>query len=186
MKTKKYIIAIAILVFSYSSLYSQDTLQLDNVITVTFENLLDSNNMVFVAPKGYIEIEPIENRQMNYEKVYKHSTERFEVRYAIRQHNFTLSKQIFEMTVLNISGGQLPEYTTFSTEAVKNEFGADAGATVLVKVGEEFGQNYKYCLLVYIHKSGIGDGYMFYLADNNEIITKLMMPIFHALKFKNK
>jgi len=169
----------------YNFADSQDTLQLDTVITVTFENLLDSNNMTFEVPKNYIEIEPIKNRQMNYEKAYKHPTERFEVRYAIRNQDFGFYKQIFEMTVLNISGGQLPEYNSFGTEAVKSEFGANAGMTVMVQVGEEFGQDYKYCLLVYIHKKGVGDGYIFYLADKKEIISDLMMPIFHALKFKN-
>lgn len=156
---------------------NQDTLQQDTINTVTFESLLDSTNMIFEPPKNYIEIEPIENRQMNYEKAYKHPTERFEVRYAIRKHDFGFYKQIFEMTVLNISGGQLPEYTPFGTEAVKTEFGADAGATVMVTVGEEFGQNYKYCLLVYILKNNIGDGYIFYLADDNKTITNLMNPI---------
>lgn len=118
--------------------------------------LLDSANMSFEVPKGYIEIEPIKNAQMNYEKAFKHPSKRFEVRYAIRTHNFGFYKQIFETTVLDISGGQLPEYSPFGSEAVKPEFGADAGATVLVKVGKEFGQDYKYCLFVYIFKQGIG------------------------------
>jgi hypothetical protein len=175
---KKNILAILILSFS-NSLYSQDTLQ------ITFEHLLDSNNMSFELPKAYFEIQTIENQQMNYEKAYKHPTERFEVRYAIRNHDFAIYKQIFEMTVLNITGGQLPEYTLLGTEAVKSEFGADVGMTIMVQVGKEFGEDYKYCLLVYIHKKGVGDGYIFYLADDKEVIPSLMMPIFHALKFKD-
>ena len=170
-------------IFTSAFLFLAVTAFAQDTTSLTFENLLDSNNMIFDIPKKYIEVKPIENGQMNYEKAYKHPTERFEVRYAIRKHDLGITKQIFEMTVLNISGGQLPEYTPFSAEAVKNEFGADAGATVMVKVGEEFGQDYKYCLLVYIHKNGTGDGYIFYLADDNKLITDLMMPIFHALKF---
>jgi len=159
-----------------------DSLQKDS--TLTFESLLMLNAMSFDAPKDYIEVKPIENRQMNYEKVYKHPTKRFEVRYAIRNNKLNIPKQIFEMTVLNISGGLLPEYTTFNAEAAKNEFGADEGATVMVRAGKEFGQDYKYCLLVYIHKSDVGDGYIFYLADDQKIIDDLMQPIFHGLKFK--
>lgn len=168
----------------YNFSNNQDTLKQDSIHTITFESLLDSTNMIFEPPKDFIETEPIENRQMNYEKAYKHLTERFEVRYAIRNNKLNIPKQIFEMTVLNISGGQLPEYTPFGEGAVKKEFGADAGATVMVNVGKEFGQDYKYCLLVFIHKNNIGDGYIFYLADDNKIITDLMMPIFHALTFK--
>lgn len=170
--------------YDFANTTKQDTLSKDTT-SITFENLLNLNNMAFEAPKNYTELTPIENRQMNYEKAYKHPTERFEVRYAIRNNELNIPKQIFEMTVLNISGGQLPEYTPFGADAVKNEFGADAGATVMVEVGKEFGQDYKYCLLVYFHKNNIGDGYVFYLADDNQVINDLMMPIFHALRFKN-
>ena len=180
------IIFLAIGISLSNSVFSQDSLKVDTLNTVTFEMLLDSANMIFEAPKGYTEIEPIQNRQMNYEKAYKHPTERFEVRYAIRRHDFGWYHQIFEMTVLNISGGQLPEYSNFGTEAVKKEFNADAGCVVAVLVGEEFGQDYKYCTLVYIFKKGVGDGYIFYLADDNKIIPDLMMPIFHSLKFEEE
>ncbi|MEM6265752.1 MAG: hypothetical protein AAGI38_24840 [Bacteroidota bacterium] len=164
--------------------FSQDSTAVDSTVTGAFQSLLEANNMEFETPQGFVEIDVIENQQMNYEKAFKHPSEKFEVRYAIRNHNFGFFQQMFEMTVLNISGGQLPDYTPFGTEAVKSEFGADAGATVLVQVGEEFGQEYKYCLLVYIYKKGVGDGYIFYLADDKDKIPDLMMPIFHALTFK--
>jgi hypothetical protein len=163
----------------------QDSLSVEKLKLVTFDMKLDSMQMIFEAPSDYIEIEPIHNRQMNYEKAYKHPTENFEVRYALRKHNYGWYHQMFEMTALNISGGRLPEYTNFGTDAVKKEFNADAGCTVGVEVIEEFGQEYKYCLLVYIYKKGIGDAYIFYMADDNTIIPDLMMPIFHALKFEN-
>lgn len=163
--------------------YSQDSLKIIDSSVVTFQMQLDSSHMTFETPKGYIEIDPIPNRQMNYEKAFKHPSKRFEVRYAIRRHNYGWYRQMFEMTALNISGGRLPEYTNFGTEAVKKEFNADAGCVVTLLAGEEFGQDYKYCMLVYIYKKGIGDGYIFYLADDNKIIPELMLPIFHSLKF---
>ncbi|MFT6923446.1 MAG: hypothetical protein ACJA1C_002459 [Crocinitomicaceae bacterium] len=176
------IILIIVLVFSHFG-FSQDTIDTTTVTEITFEDLLEWNMMEFTAPEGLIEILPIENRQMNYEKAFKHPTKRFEVRYAIRNQDIGFYQQIFEMTVLNISGGQLPEYSPFGTEAVKEEFNADAGATVMVQAGSEFGQDYKYCLLVYIYKKGVGDGYVFYMADDNALILEMMNPIFHALKF---
>ena len=103
----------------YNFADKQDTLQQDTA-SLTFEQLLDLNNMTFEIPKGHKEVKSINNRQMNYEKAYKHPTERFEVRYAIRHHDLKYTKQFFEMTVLNISGGQLPEYTPFNVEAAKN------------------------------------------------------------------
>lgn len=180
---KPMFLALLFFVIANQSL-SQDITRIDSTENRLFQELLDSNRMEFVPPQGLIEVETIDNLQMNYEKAYKHPSKRFEVRYAIRHHDFGFYKSIFEMTVLNISGGQLPEYTPFGSEAVRSEFGADAGATVMVNVTKEFGQDYKYCLLVYIHKKGIGDGYIFYMADDKSIIPDLMMPIFHALKFK--
>jgi hypothetical protein len=182
MNSFKFIFSVLAVGIS-NTISCQDSLKVDTSNIITFEMLLDSNNMVFNAPKDFIEVEPIQNRQMNYEKAYKHPTKRFEVRYAIRSHNFGWYHQMFEMTVLNISGGKLPEYTNFNTEAVKNEFNADAGCVVSVPVGEEFGQDYKYCMLVYIFKKGVGDGYIFFLADDKKIIPDLMMPAFHSLKF---
>ncbi len=181
-----FLIAIVSITAFPQASFSQDTTSVKADVSWTFESLLDSNQMVFEAPEGLIEITPIENRQMNYEKAFKHPTERFEVRYAIRSHDFGFFKQLFEVTVLNISGGQLPEYSVFDSGAVKAEFGADAGATVMVQVGEEFGQDYAYCLLVYIHKKGMGDGYIFYLGDDPELISELMEPHFHALRFKGE
>lgn len=151
-----------------------------------FELLLDTNHMEFTVPPEYKEIACIENRQMNYERAYKHPKEKFEVRYAIRSHNLEIAQSIFEATVLNISGGQLPEYSMFKPEAVQKEFGADMGATVIVEVGEEFGQDYAYCLLVFLHKKRIGDAYIFYLADDGQLIPELMKPLFHSLKFKQE
>lgn len=183
---KFYLLIFTLTILIPKIAFNQDSLKSEMAEKITFETLLNTNEMVFVAPKDYIEVETIKNTQMNYEKAYKHPTEKFEVRYAIRNHNYDWHKQIFEMTALNISGGNLPEYTNFDTGAVKSEFNADAGCTVMVQVIEDFGQEYKYCLLVYIHKKGVGDGYVFYMAEDNNIIPDLMDPIFTALTFAEK
>ncbi|MCR9171392.1 MAG: hypothetical protein NXI10_02800 [bacterium] len=178
--TKKLLLLL-ILFSGFFCFGQSDTLKTDYP---GFEDILDSMNMTFIAPKNMEETAPIENRQMNYEKAYRDTAARFEVRYALRRHNMGFIPQIFEATTLNISGGHLPEYSIFGSEAVKNEFGADGGATVGVPVGTEFGQEYQYCLLVYIHKTGIGDAYMFYLADDQSIIGDRMSPLFHNLRFE--
>jgi hypothetical protein len=171
-----------------------------------FLQLLERASMKFDEPTGYKRINPIENNQMNYEIAYKHPTKRFEVRYAIRPMDNLLKehqireksknkgdinihpnkwyKSVFEATILNISGGQLPEYSIFDKEAVKREFNADWGATVGVTLEKEFGQGYKYCLVVFIHKDNLGDAFVFYLYDNKDLISEEMMPVFHNLKFK--
>jgi hypothetical protein len=178
-------IVVAVVVMLISSLsFAQDN-EKDTIVYLSFEQLLDSAGMVFTAPAGYIETEPVHNMQMNYEQAYKHPGEKLEIRYAIRLHEFKFFEQIFMVTVLNISGGQLPEHTSFNPESAREEFGADGGATVFVPLGEEFGMGYKYCLFVYIYKVGVGDAYLFYLGDDRELISERMMDGFYSLKYKN-
>jgi hypothetical protein len=171
----------------------------------TFTELLDRAKMAFDKPKGLVETDPIENGQMNYEYALITENKDFEVRYAIRPLDELISKYnedkkngkpgvavhpnklysaAFEATVLNISGGQFPEPTIFDSEAVKEEFNADWGATNFIEVGKEFGQNYKYCVVVAIHKDNIGDAYCFYLSKTTENISSNMEKLFHQLKFK--
>jgi len=172
----------------------------------TFSKLLDRGKMTFTKPDGLTEVPTIENEQMNYEYALKYTDKNFEVRYAIRpldiimkeyQESIKNKKEgesilhpnkycspSLQATVLNISGGQLPNISQFDNEAVKNEFNADWGATTFVAVGEEFGQSYKYCVVVAIHKDDIGDAYIFFLSDTKVDFDKNMQTAFHSLRFK--
>jgi hypothetical protein len=175
-------------------------------IPKTFTDLLERANMTFQKPAELEETKIIENRQMNYEYAIKYPKKKFEVRYAIRPldnlireyeekeknknpgdiniHPNQLYSSLLQVTTLNISGGQLPEIIEFEKEAVKQEFNADWGATTFVEVGKEFGQDYKYCMIVAIHKDNVADAYYFYLSDTKDGFDELMMPPFHSLKFK--
>lgn len=172
----------------------------------TFSDLLDRANLTFQNPTEFIETYIIDNQQMNYEYAIKHPKNKFEVRYAIRPldnllrdyeekeknkkpgdiniHPNKLYSSLLQVTTLNISGGQLPEVTVFDKQAVKQEFNADWGATTFVEVGKEFGQDYKYCMIVAIHKDNFADAYFFYLSDTKDGFDELMNPAFHSLKFK--
>ncbi|MCB0396971.1 MAG: hypothetical protein KDD36_09975 [Flavobacteriales bacterium] len=161
--------------------------------------------MVFTPPDGLKPVSPIANDQMNWEAAYRHPRKKFEVRYAIRPMDHQLEeyetaeqnkkegdvnihpnkwfRQVFEMTVLNVSGGQLPDYAIFSSDAVKKEFNGDWGATVTIPPKGDFAGGYKFCLFVFIHKDDKGDGYVFYMADDKDLLLESMKPIFHSLKF---
>jgi hypothetical protein len=171
-----------------------------------FSDLLDRAKMTFVKPIDYFKTPAIINNQMNYEYALVYSGKTFEVRYAIRpldeqikeyEKNMKNKKDgdiflnpnniyetVLQATVLNISGGILPNITAFNKDAVKNEFNADWGATAFVEVGKEFGQAYKYCMVVAIHKDNVADAYYFYLSDSKEGFNEMMQPAFHSLKFK--
>ncbi|WP_027004042.1 hypothetical protein [Hugenholtzia roseola] len=177
-----------------------------NKLPKKFTGLLDNAGLTFESPVGFKPTKIIENKQMNYEYAIKHKKENFEVRFAIRPlegllRNYrereknkkqgeininpnTIYASLLEVTALNISGGQTTEIVEFDTQAVKAEFNADWGATTLVKLEEEFGQSYQYCLIVAIHKDDLGDAYCFFLANSLEQIKELSQPAFYSLKFK--
>jgi len=166
-----------------------------------FDSLLNRAGMTFEEPRGLKEIEPVENKQMEWEKAYKHPRKKFEVRYAIRPMDEQLktyeaskngskttlvdpnsyAPSLMQVTLLNISG-RMPDPNVFGSEAVKNEFNADWGASGTVPIGD-WGNGYKYCLMVLLHKNDLGQGYTFYLGDDLELIYKEMKNIFHNLKF---
>ncbi len=189
-------IFVAILLLSFRS---------DNLPT-DFQALLTRAQMTFDAPPKLVMQECIENRQMNYEYALKHPKKKFEIRYAIRPLDIQIEKYkeweknkkpgdisihpnklynpMLQATLLNISGGQLPDINVFGQAAVAKEFNADWGATAFVSLDKEFGQDYKYCLVVALHKENVADAYIFYLANDRNVILKNMEPAFHALRFK--
>ena len=174
----------------------------DNSLPETFNDLLKRSGLVFNSPSDLVPTKLIENRQMNYEYALKYPNKNFEVRYAIRpldnllnEYNKKTGSAIsvnpnklygtsLQATVLNISGGNLSEIAQFDKNAVKQEFNADWGGTTFLEVGKEFGQNYKYCMVVAIHKDNLADAYIFYLSDTKEGFSELVEPIFHSLKFQ--
>lgn len=190
----------AVLLFFVLTSFTSDNLP------KTFTDLLERANLTFQKPEGLLECKTIENGQMNYEYAVKHPEKNFEVRYAIRPldnsirefeeseknkqkgdvniHPNNLYSSLFQLTILNISGGKLPKITVFNKEAVKEEFNADWGATTFVEVGKEFGQDYKYCMIVAIHKDNFADAYFFFLSDSRDGFDDLMSNAFHSLKFK--
>lgn len=177
-----------------------------NNLPKNFKNLLDRAEMTFDQPSKYSETQPIENVQMYYDYALINDAKDFEIRYAIRPldemlknynereknkksggmniHPNKLYAVTFQAIVFNVSGGKMAKISEFNPEAVKKEFNADWGAFTMVEVGKEFGQNYKYCFLVSIHKDNVGDAYCFYLSDTKEGITKNMQASFHSLRFK--
>ncbi|MDJ1480227.1 hypothetical protein QNI16_07005 [Cytophagaceae bacterium YF14B1] len=187
-------------------LFSFQTAFTQNSPFRAFSQLLTRANMIFQKPGGVQETPTIANRQMNYEYAVKYTHKNFEVRYAIRPLDYlledytawqkkkkpgdimldpnTLYSSLLQVTILNISGGQLPDIAQFDSVAVRQEFNADWGATAFVEVGKEFGQSYKYCMVVALHKENYADAYIFYLSDTKEGFAELMDAAFYSLRFK--
>lgn len=170
-----------------------------------FTALLARAKMTFKIPAEMVSVAPKENRAMNYDVAYKHKKEKFEVRFAVRplddyfkdyeakknDKNMVmippnnLYPSFFQVTALNIGiSVDLEKAVLFPPEAVKKEFRADWGATITVTANKVFGGGYTWCCLVMIHKNDCGEGYIFFMADDKEVLTREMEKVFDQLKFK--
>lgn len=178
----------------------------DSLLPEKFANLLETAHMTFNIPKGFVETPIIVNKQMNYDYALTYPGKIFEVRFAIRPlailtnsyrekvksknpgdifiNPNNLYPSLFNAILLNISDGKLPNMTEFDKTSVKEEFHADWGATTALVPGHEFGQSYKYCMVVSIHKDDCADAYIFFLADSVDTLSELNEPAFYALIFK--
>lgn len=77
----------------------------------------------------------------------------------------------------------------FPDKAIKAEFGADWGAVTPLVPNAEFGQDFKHCLLVGLHKDNAADAYVYYLYDDQKDLTDVVMgdpkkAAFHSLRFQ--
>lgn len=168
-------------------------------LPLAFQELLNRSGMEFNMPKAMKETEP----HANCDYGMKVPGRKLELWYTIRpldtsigqfeaeskagtagMHPNDYYKLQMQAVLMNIAKQESPEYDEFQKAAVSKEFNADWGATCFVEAGEELTTEYKYCMMVGLHKNNLGDAYCFYLSDTSEGIQELMGIAFHALKFK--
>lgn len=198
---KKIIILIICILMTVINTIAQTSLPKD------FSDLMVRANMEFIQPDSFVTTSVIHNKQVLYEYAVKHRFKHFEIRYSIRpldeQMKIYMAKKnnkqgdifndpntlflaYFYAVVSNISNNNpVIGYNLLNKDAVKKEFNADWGAEKFVELNKQFGQDYKYCLVVTLHKNDFGDAYCFYLSDNKENFASLLQRSFHSLKFKN-
>lgn len=197
MKNKFVIFVIGLLIFFFPVANGQ---ALDD-----FRSLLDNCWMIFEVPDGFKEGKIINNNDMNYEYALAYPDKDFEVRYSvrpIRQQHYendslktqmenmatfrnTQYKTVLQAIIFNISGDFNFKFGPFDEEAVKDEFNADWGGMTLVELKKEgFGEGFKYCMVVAIHKDDVADAYYYYMANSKNRLMDNVMPLFHSLRFK--
>lgn len=173
-----------------------------------FQAVAREARMVFVPPPGWVETPVVPNEQMAYDLALRLPGQRLEVRYAIRPltplladyarakndknvqmvNPNTLYKSLFQVVTLNVTAGQGGAANEYPPLAVHREFRADWGATAFGASGPAFGQRYKYCMVVGLHKQAAADAYYFYLFDDKSAFQRFMvspayMAVFHSLRF---
>ena len=87
--------------------------------------------------------------------------------------------------VMNIAGGSVPiNIKDMDLALVRKSFNADWGGMVMVDTKGTFGEGYKYCFIVAIHKDNVGEAYYLYMIQNKESLLPIMKETLGSLKFK--
>lgn len=169
-----------------------------------FQNYIDTIGLKFTMPAHCKETYVKENNDLWYSFAIKDKKADFEVRYTVWSLKPTIAeyekckldknctmvnpnviyKGRVQANVLNMTGGQDGDIGTFPTQAVKNEFNADAGGSSFFEFNCGFGEGYKYGQMVYLHKDNVADVIITFMSNNKTIHSDLMMKSFHALTFQ--
>lgn len=172
-----------------------------------FAQLLERGGLEFRYPAGMVETPIIPNQQQPYDYALRHEKKRFEVRYVIRPLDSAMMayrawqkdlvpgsemmdpnelhlKEYLYVVLPNISGGETGEPRNFPPDALSYEFAADWGVLAVVPLDAAFGQKYRYCTAVAMHKADKADVYVFLLFDKQADMEALLDPSFHALRFR--
>ncbi len=164
----------------------------------SFRQLLEPLSLTFTAPAGFEPIAP----PAGCDYALKGTTG--ELRYAIRSlasqveayqksqepgsqtvaadPNKLYSTMLLAMgaNLAGVSPDRIPNQA-FSPPNVKAEFGADAGMTSAVPLGDG-----RLCLLNVYHKDNVADAFVYYIAADMETLKGLINTpaVFQALRFK--
>ena len=177
----------------------------EKIVSVSeFQNFIDTIGLQFEMPTGYAPTVVKKNRDLWYCFAIKNKNADFEVRYsvwslqplindykkcqtdpncAMVRPNMTYKGRA-QTNALNMTGGISHPIGTFPTQAVKEEFNADAGGSSFFEFNCGFGTGYKYGQMIYLHKDNVADVIITYLSNDKAKHPELMNQSFHALTFK--
>ena len=186
--------------FTALSLFAQ------NALPQKFIDILNRAHMEYTQPDSFTSTPVIQNTKLFYDYAVKHVRKDVEIRYVVHPldeqlktfHESEKNKMpgsvsinpnssyiaYFYTILFNISGGQPQRFNLIDGLHAQNTFNAGWAAYTFTKLNKEFAQDYKYCLIVAIHKNDFGDAYYVCLANEKESLTYSAMHDLTTLKFK--
>lgn len=194
----KNTLAFTLFLFVLHSSFAQDKQRIK-----AFKKELKPLELTFDMPEGWTTTEVKENRDLGYTFAILNKDKTLETRYSLfglknlmKEYEASLKDSnsvmlhpnkfylgFVQANMLNMTGGNMVEIQKFPHQAVSTEFNADAGGTYFLEFNCEFGEGYKYGLIVYIHRDDVADVIITYMSDDPLAMQEQMMDAFHALKF---
>ena len=202
----------SILINSILYLFSLSTFS--QIISVEeFKKIADSSGLQFEMPEGYTVTKVIKNRDLDYSFAMINSDSTMEVRYSIfplksqikeyEEYKKSSTKSgdkvvnvmsdpnklywgLAMSTMYNLTNGKTRQTHDFPKEAVKKEFNADFGTSVMFKLDSEYGKGYEAANLINLHKENVADVIIVLLTNvknSNDFYREMLIP-FHSLTYK--
>jgi hypothetical protein len=176
-----------------------------------FLKLCNNSDMTYSIPEGFNPVEVKQNPDLLYQYAVKHKNKKLEIRYSIfplkkdveAYNEYLINKnnnakkkiilidpnmdhELLAITaVINISRSENTKgINEFKPDAVKHDFNADWGTSYYIENNSDYGKDYKYSMVVALHKKNIANAFIVYLFDNDKEISNEMLSSFYNLKFK--
>ena len=172
----------------------------------SFTEKIDRANMVFNHPKSLGETYVKYNSQVKYDYALTGKDnvgKDIELRYIIQPmdtylkmredksrvmidpNNPLLYKGYLTTMAYNIAGKSVSaRIKEFETASVQHDFNADWGGVVTIDPVGTFGEGFKHCIIIAVHKNNVGEAYYVYMINDTESLGAIIKKTLGSLKFK--
>lgn len=160
------------------------------------DSLIAAMKIRYKMPEGYREIEAKQEGDVGSQWAIASDKKEVEVRFSIHplqqlmeMHKSGSSEMmvnpnnlfptVSQTSGLNLAGGPqatggVPPFRPFPSDAVKKEFGADAGGIILIPLKKSYA--HKYCMIVALHKQDACDIYMYMMYNDQDTFSQVELP----------
>lgn len=165
----------------------------------SFSKLSKEADIIFTPPEELEEIAVVPMPFFPFEKAYRHKKATLEIRYAIRPlsrisidftdpHGLTPAPGTVFPLVLTALIGQFAQHADapkheYIAEQAKSLFNADWAAASQFKASPKAKSEYKYALLLAIHKDKRGDAYTMFLFNDPKAVKATINKIVNTMRF---
>jgi hypothetical protein len=165
----------------------------------SFTRLSKEADIIFSPPQELEEIAVVPMPFFPFEKAYRHKRFALEIRYAIRPlsrisidftdpHGLTPAPGTVFPLVLTALIGQFAQHADapkheYITEQAKSLFNADWAAASQFKASPKAKSQYKFALLLAIHKDKRGDAYTMFLFNDPKAVKKTINKVVNTMRF---
>lgn len=157
-----------------------------------------AGGFVYAPPLGFTAAAVTDNADVSYDHALASADGHIELRYSLRPYPPELdpamrtrqfSSTFFLTAILNLTRGGTTGEAGLAQSLPAEEFGADQATMTIVHwfkpdgPADAFGTGYEVAAVLYLHRDGFGDAYVFTMLRNLDALDQLPKDAVHSLRF---